>query len=153
MKKNFRIVREVWLGLGLSLFSLFFLRQCDGLNQRTAQYPKIMLTILLLLSAALLLQGLYYSFQPEQYQRRYGKSNKSIQWNVVTQPLFVFGASIVYLCLFYFTNFFLATAIFVPLLMWIFGERRVMPILLTTIGLELFVYLVFVQLLHVYFPV
>ena len=41
---------------------------------------------------------------------------------------------------------------FVPLLMWIFGERSVLPILLTTVGLELFVYLVFVQLLHVYFP-
>mgnify|MGYP000810277098 FL=1 len=53
---------------------------------------------------------------------------------------------------FYFTNFFIATAVFVPLLMLVFGERKVLPILLTTVGLEAFVYLMFVKLLNVYFP-
>ena len=152
LKKNFSVVREVWLGLGLSLFALFFLWQCNNLNQRAAQYPRIMLTILLILSAALLVQGIYYSFQPGRYHNRYGKSNKSIQWKVVIHPLFVFGTTLVYLALFHYINCFVATALFVPLLMWIFGERSVLPILLTTVGLELFVYLVFVQLLHVYFP-
>ena len=152
MNKKFSIVREVWLGLGLVLFSLFFLWQCNSLNQRAALYPRIMISILLILSASLLVQGLFYSFQPERYEKRYGKSNKSIQWSVVTNPLFIFGATAVYLALFYFINFFVATAIFVPFIMFIFGERKVLPILLTTVGLELFVYLIFVQLLNVYFP-
>lgn len=152
MNKKFSIVREVWLGLGLVLFSLFFLWQCNNLNQRSAQYPRIMLSVLMVLSAAMLIQGLFYTFQPERYYRRYGKSNKSIQWNVVTHPLFVFGATIVYLVLFHYINFFVATALFVPLLMFIFGERKVLSILITTVGLEVFVYLIFVQLLHVYFP-
>ena len=149
---KFSIVRELWLGLGLVAFSLFFLWQCNNLNPRAAQYPRIMLGVLLALSAALLIQGLYYSFQPERYHKRYGKSHKSIQWSVVTHPLFVFGATVVYLILFHYINFFVATAVFVPLLMFIFGQRRVLPILLTTVGLEVFVYLVFVQLLNVYFP-
>ena len=42
LKKNLSVVREVWLGLGLSLFALFFLWQCNNLNQRAAQYPRIM---------------------------------------------------------------------------------------------------------------
>ena len=152
MNKKFSIVREVWLGLGLVLASLFFLQQCGTLNERAAQYPKIILSVLLILSAALLVQGVFYSFRPERYQKRYGKSNKSIQWSVVTHPLFVFGATVVYLILFHFINFFVATAVFVPLIMLIFGERKVLTILLTTVGLELFVYLVFVKLLNVYFP-
>lgn len=151
-EKRCSIVREVWLGLGLVAFSLFFLWQCNGLNQRAAQYPRIMLCVLLALSGALLFQGLYYSFHPERYHKRYGKSNKSIQWSVVIHPLFIFGATVIYLALFHFINFFVATALFVPLLMFIFGERKVLPILLTTVGLEVFVYLVFVQLLNVYFP-
>lgn len=152
MKKRYAIVREVWLGLGLVLFSAFFLQQCSTLNQNAAQYPKIILTVLLVLSAALLIQGIYYTFNPERYNNRYGKSNKSIRWSVVIHPLFVFGATLIYLILFHYINFFVATAIFIPLIMWIFGERKILRMLLTVVGLELFVYLVFVELLNVYFP-
>lgn len=152
MKKRCAIVREVWLGLGLVLFSAFFLQQCSTLNQNAAQYPRIILTVLLVLSAALLIQGIYYTFNPERYDKRYGQNNKSIRWSVVTHPLFVFGATVIYLILFNFINFFVATAIFIPLIMWIFGERKILRMLLTVVGLELFVYLLFVQLLNVYFP-
>ncbi|MGI6029075.1 MAG: tripartite tricarboxylate transporter TctB family protein [Candidatus Heteroscillospira sp.] len=152
MNKRFSIVREVWLGLGLVGFSLFFLQQSSNLNARAQQYPKIILSVLLVLSAALLIQGVYYSFKPENYQKRYGKSTKSIEWGVVTKPLFVFGTTVIYLILFYYINFFVATAVFVPAIMFLFGQRKVLPILLTTVGLELFVYLVFVLLLKVYFP-
>lgn len=152
MKKKLSVVREVWLGLGLVAFSLFFLQQCSTLNKRAQQYPKIMLTVLLIFSAALLIQGIYYSLNIERYQKRYGKSTKSIEWSVVTHPLFVFGATVLYLALFYYVNFFVATAVFVPAIMFLFGQRKVLPILLTTVGLELFVYLVFIVLLKVYFP-
>ena len=67
-------------------------------------------------------------------------------------PLAVFGLLVVYLALFHFTNFFIATAIFVPVMMLLYGQRKVLPILLVTVGLELFVYLVFMKLLNVYFP-
>ena len=153
MKKKFSIVREVWLGLFLVAFSGFFLKQCDNLNQKAAQYPRIILTILLIFSAALLVQGIWYSFRPEAYQEKYGKSKQDVNWNVISNPLIVFAATAVYLALFHFTNFFIATAVFVPLIMLIFRERRVLPILLTTVGLELFVYLMFVKLLHVYFKI
>lgn len=152
MKKKASIVREVWIGLALVLFSVYFLFQCNNLNEKAAQYPLIIISILLILSAALLIQGLYYTFKPESYYKRYGKDSKSIEWGVVTHPLIVFGVTVIYLVLFHFTNFFIATAVFVPLLMLVFGERKVLPILLTTVGLEAFVYLMFVKLLNVYFP-
>ncbi len=152
MNKKFSLVREVWLGLGLVVFSAFFLGQCNNLNQKAAQYPRIILTVLLAFSAALLVQGIYFSLRPAVYEEKYGKSKKSISLDVIANPLIVFGATAVYLALFHFTNFFIATAVFVPLIMLVFRERRVLPILLTTVGLELFVYLVFMKLLHVYFP-
>ena len=152
MNKKFTVVREVWLGLALTAFSAFFLQQTSTINKRAQQYPRIILTVLLILSLALLIQGIYYSFHYENYLKRYGKSTKSIEWGVVTHPLLVFGLTVLYLALFHFINFFVATAIFVPLVMLLFGERKVLPILLTTVGLEVFVYFVFVRLLHVYFP-
>ncbi|MBO6041083.1 MAG: tripartite tricarboxylate transporter TctB family protein [Oscillospiraceae bacterium] len=153
MKKKISVVREVWLGLFLMAFSGFFLKQCDNINQKAAQYPRIILTILLVFSAALFLQGVWYSFRPEAYREKYGKNMQAVNWNVVFHPLVVFAAAAVYLALFHFTNFFIATAVFVPVIMLIFRERRVLPILLTTVGLELFVYLMFVKLLHVYFKI
>lgn len=152
MEKKFSVVREVWLGIGLVAFSAFFLSECRKLNENAAQYPRVILSVLLAFSIALLGQGIWYSFRPEKYQARYGKSTKSVDWNVVANPLIVFGATIVYLALFHYINFFVATAIFVPLIMWIFKERRVLNMLLVTVGLELFVWGMFVKLLHVYFP-
>lgn len=152
MNKKVSIVREVWIGLVLVLFSVYFLFQCNELNQKAAQYPRIIISVLLALSVALLIQGIYYTFKPESYYKRYGKDNKSVEWGVVIHPLMVFGVTVIYLALFYFTNFFIATAVFVPLLMFTFGERKILPMLLTTVGMEAFVYLLFVKMLNVYFP-
>ena len=68
MNKKFSLVREVLLGLGLVIFSAFFLGQCSNLNQKAAEYPRIILTVLLVFSAALLAQGIYFSFRPAVYQ-------------------------------------------------------------------------------------
>ena len=152
MEKKVSIVREVWLGLGLVAFSTFFLFECNKLSEQAAQYPRIILSTLLAFSVALLIQGIWYSFRPQKYAERYGKSAKAIDWNVVSNPLIVFGATVLYLVLFHFINFFVATAVFVPLIMWIFRERKVLNMLLVTVGLELFVWLMFVKLLNVYFP-
>lgn len=150
--KKFKIVREVWLGLGLIAFSAFFLNECNKLNQMAAQYPRIILSVLLGFSIALFIQGVWYSFRPVQYAARYGKSTKDVNWKVVMNPLVVLAATVVYLALFHFINFFVATAVFVPVIMWIFRERKILTIVLVTVGLEVFVWLVFVKLLNVYFP-
>lgn len=153
MNKKFSIVREVWLGLGLILFSLFFIGQCDTIaNQSAADYPRMMLSVLLAMSTLLFAQGLYYTFMPAKYLARFGKSNKSVGLDVVGRPLITLALTALYVALFIYINFFVATAVFVPLLMLLFGERKMITILCTTVGLELFVYLVFMKLLSVHFP-
>lgn len=148
-----RITREVYLGIVLTLFSVFFLFETNKLNIRATRYPRIILMTLLLLSLGLLVQGIYYSFNREKYDAKHGKGNAEIGMAVFGYPLILFGLIVAYLVLFHFTNFFIATAIFTPLVMLLFGERRVLAILLTTIGIDLFVYLVFVLLLKVHFAI
>lgn len=152
-KTSKKITREVYLGIVLSLFSVFFLLETNKMNIRAAKYPRIILVTLLVLSVGLLIQGIYYSIYRDKYEERHGKDNKEIGLAVFGHPLIVFGLIVIYLALFHFTNFFIATAIFTPLVMLWFGERRILPILLTTIGIDLFVYVVFVLLLKVHFAI
>ena len=147
MKKR-KILKEVWIGLGLTLFSLFFLSEANKLMKAAAKYPKFILTTLLTLSAALLVQSIFYSLFPDKQK----KQAAPLELGALKFPMLVTAAIILYVVLFNVTNFFVATVIFVPLMMLLYGERRMLRILLGTVGLELFVWLVFVQLLNVYFP-
>ncbi len=49
-------------------------------------------------------------------------------------------------------GFFLVAGVFIPLVAWLLGYRRKSVILLVTLGVLLFVWLVFVQLLNVNLP-
>lgn len=147
MKKR-KILKEVWIGLGLTLFSLFFLSEANKLMKAAAKYPKFILTTLLVLSAALLVQSIYYSAFPDKQK----KTSAPLEIGVFKFPMLVSLLVVLYVVLFNVTNFFVATAIFVPLMMLLYGERRMLRILAVTVGLELFVWLVFVQMLNVHFP-
>lgn len=147
--KSKKIFKEVWIGLCLTLLSIYLLFEIRNIPAVPARYPRVILIVLLALSAALTIQSIWFSIRPEKAA---GKTSAPVPLSETTFPLAVFGLLVVYLALFHFTNFFIATAIFVPVMMLLYGQRKVLPILLVTVGLELFVYLVFMKLLNVYFP-
>ena len=62
-----------------------------------------------------------------------------------------FLLTVVYTIAIKFINFFISTAVFVPIIMLLFDDKNVRNIILTTVGVELFVYIVFVQILSVNF--
>jgi len=140
------VTREVWLGLILALFSLFFIWQAQDLDEG-AKYPTAILGVLCVMSVGLLLQGLYYTWHPEKYHQ----DTESVTWQGVKDPLICFVLVVVYLALFKLIGFFISTAIFVPVIMYFFGERKIRNMLLVIVGLEAFVYVVFVQILNVNF--
>lgn len=140
------IKREVWIGLILLLISLYFLKVAQTFGEGS-KYPSVILTTFGILSFGLLVQGIYYTLHPQNYKQ----DTPKIVWNDLKKPLMCFALVIVYVVLLKLINFFIATAIFIPPIMKLYGERSVRNIILTIIGLELFVYIVFVQILNVNF--
>ncbi len=60
---------------------------------------------------------------------------------------------VMYAGLFSYTGFYIASALFLPVTMFVLGARKPVTIALTTLGVLGFVYAVFERLLEVYMPV
>lgn len=146
MENKKTINRNVWIGLILVLFSAFFISQAQDLGI-AKRYPTVILSILGGLSLLLVIQGIYHSMHPAMAKEKVAEVN----WATTKLPIVTFLSVVLYLALFKFAGFFISTAIFVPIIMYLFGERKPLPMICTIAGLEIFVYVVFVIVLNVNF--
>ena len=143
-----RILKEVWIGLGLVLIAAYFrFIACNELNEKAAEYPKYMFSLLLIMSLALTIQGVYFSLKPSAIN----KTEAPLTLGIIKFPMLVFADVVLYLIAFYYLGFFVATSLFIPLTMFLYGEKKILKILAVTVGLDVFVYVVFYVLLHVHF--
>lgn len=143
---KYEIKREVWIGLVLFLFSAFFLKEARNFGEGS-KYPTVILSTLAILSAGLLVQGVYHTIKSQNCK----KEKFAIPWITIKRPMICFLLTVVYTIAIKFINFFISTAVFVPIIMLLFDDKNVRNIILTTVGVELFVYIVFVQILSVNF--
>ncbi|MGE4283154.1 MAG: tripartite tricarboxylate transporter TctB family protein [Clostridia bacterium] len=147
-KRLNKINKDVSIGIGLILFSIFFLYESTKIHKGAAEFPKIILLTFLILSIILVVIGITKTLNPTLEK----KSDKKILFSEIKSPLIVFLISAVYIALINIIGFFIATTLFVPIIMWYYGIRRFRQILVTTICLDLFIYVLFVRLLNVFLP-
>ena len=83
LKRRVNLTREVYIGAILVLMSGFFIIETNKLNAMAARYPRIILFTLLVLSAALLAQGVYYSLNIKKISQKYGKEKQEINLSVL----------------------------------------------------------------------
>jgi hypothetical protein len=148
MSEKRKINNDVYIGIILTIVSLFFYFEAAKIHQEAAQFPKLMLAALVIMSALLVAFGIRKTLRPELTL----KSDTLLKFKVVRTPLIVFGIVALYMALIRFTGFFIATAIFVPALMVFYGVKSIRVLLITDIALNLFVYALFVRLLKVVMP-
>lgn len=146
--KRHKINIDVILGTILMIFSGIFLYESFKLNKIAGEFPKIILTVLLILSALLTILGVRKTIHPEFTI----KSDTLLNIKVIQSPLAVFAIIAVYIVLIKYIGFFIATLIFVPVYMLYYGMKNIRIILLTDIILNLFIYVLFVKVLHVMLP-
>lgn len=77
------------------------------------------------------------------------KITNPINWEAIKVPMLIFLMTVVYIVLFNFTNFFIATTIFLIALMRFYKVTSWKTIMLTTIVFDIVVYVGFVRFLHV----
>lgn len=130
---------DAWLGALFIAASLVFYKLSDEFaefNSEAATWPRGVLVVTIILSVLLLIHGLRLTQQRAETEIPKGR--------VFIAPLIATVVIIAYAVTMEFTDYFISTAIFVPLGMFAQGQKSWKVILGVTAGLELFVYLLFV---------
>ena len=148
MEKLKRLNRDVYIGIGLIAFSVFFLMESTKMHPGAAEFPRIILAVFLILSVFLMGNGLINTWKPERLK----KSDKPIAAAELKSPVVIALVSLAYVAAIDFIGFFIATTVFVPAFMLLFGVRKLAPILIVTASIDLFIYVLFTKLLSVYLP-
>ena len=148
MNEKRKINIDVFIGIILTAISVFFFMETRKLHPVAARFPTVVYTLFIGMSVLVFILGVWKTLKPE----RALKSDTLFNFKVIQKPLVVFAIVAGYMVLMNFTGFFISTIIFVPVLMFYYGVRSIRTIILTNIGLNLFVYLLFVRVLRVFLP-
>ena len=142
-----QIHAEVWLGGILIILAVEMeLQVMAGQfpNASAAVWPKAVLIGIMILSALLVIHGLQMTKDAD--------GNADLGGAVLKGPMASLVMIVAYAVCMSFTGYFVSTAIFLPLGMAALGQRNWKAILGVTVGLELFVWFLFVVQLQLRMP-
>lgn len=141
-----KIHSEVWLGgILIALAVIFYVMAGKFPNQDAATWPKAILIGIMILSALLVIHGIRLTKEKED-------SNNQKSTGMLKGPMASMVMIVAYAACMNFTGYFVSTAIFLPLGMAALGQRNWKAILGVTVGLELFVWFLFVVQLQLRMP-
>lgn len=136
---------NVWIGGVLIILSAIFYGMAGKfVNPSAAVWPRAVLGGIIILSALLVLNGVK--------QTAAHADPGLIPLDIIKGPMAALLVIVVYAVLMKFTGYFVSTAIFLPFGMFALGQRNWKAILGVTVGLELFVYVLFVMQLQLRMP-
>ena len=140
-----QIHAEVWLGgILIILAVIFYIMAGQFPNTSAAVWPKAALIGIMILSALLVIHGLQMTKDAD--------GNADLGGAVLKGPMASLVMIVAYAVCMSFTGYFVSTAIFLPLGMAALGQRNWKAILGVTVGLELFVWFLFVVQLQLRMP-
>lgn len=140
-----QIHAEVWLGEILIILAvIFYIMAGQFPNASAAVWPKAVLIGIMILSALLVIHGLQMTKDAD--------GNADLGGAVLKGPMASLVMIVAYAVCMSFTGYFVSTAIFLPLGMAALRQRNWKAILGVTVGLELFVWFLFVVQLQLRMP-
>lgn len=136
---------DVWMGgLLIILSAIFYMMAEQFSNPEAATWPKLILLCIIILSVMLVLHGIKLTQQNAE--------PGTIPVNVLKGPAATIVMVVLYAIVMNFFGYFVSTAIFLPLSMFILGQRNWKAIIGVTVGLEVFIYVLFVMQLQLRMP-
>lgn len=137
------IHQDVFIGFFCVGLCLLIYALNKDLPSDAAMMPKLLDGLLAILSVLIINQGLQKSKVPADQQK------KLLVWEDFKVPLVTWGIVALYVALFYFVGYFVATAIIIPLLMRYMKQTNWKLIIAIDVGYLLVIYFVFVRMLGV----
>lgn len=140
------ISNDVFLGLFTAIISVIFLIQTLEFPESVRLLPGLALGLALMFSLWIAGAGVYKTVQVRNGKADY--TNPEMK----KRPFILLGTIAIYVFCIQEIGFFVSSAVYLPCAMLLFGQRKVLPIIVSTIGVLLFIYWLFVMQLRVYMP-
>lgn len=139
MKRN-----NIILGLVMSLISIGYFLIISQLSEKAAMYPKFIAIVLFSLSAVFTVKSIIE-------KKKDGKEEKLFEGFLPKQFVFVLSMAFIYVFLIKILGYFFSTALFLLVTLTGLKAKRT-AIILTSIGVCIFIFVVFKVLLNVPLP-
>jgi len=148
---NWRLMRNIhldtFIGLLMLVVSGYFYSLTQEMPPEPAEFPKIVLIILMIFSLVIMSKGILLSIRAkkkglivEQY------------FDKIRGPMVVYFALCIYVVLIELLGFFASTTIASAFFMLLFGMKSYTKLFLVLIGINVFIYLLFVWQLKIVLP-
>ena len=144
--KNRQIDADAISGVVLLLISGFFYVKAGQLLPQAAMWPKMLLIVIAIIAALLTLKGMQKTLRAAENDTLVLSLKKMGAPLAATIVMMSFAACMTL------TGFFVSTAFFLPLSMFLFKQRKPAVLFGVTVGVEAFVYWLFVTQLSLRMP-
>ena len=136
-------IQDLVIGLITVALGVFMWMQTAAFTDDSKQFSRFVLALFILMGAILCVLSIVNAKKP---------TGKEVKAKEFVNPLIVFAMIVAYAFLMTTIGFFPATLLFMPALMIFMGYRRWLPMICTTIGMNLFIWVLFVYSLKVRLP-
>ncbi|MFD2924893.1 tripartite tricarboxylate transporter TctB family protein [Halobacillus naozhouensis] len=148
-----KIHQDVFVGGAIVAICVVFYINSLDLADQAASYPRGVLAIFALFAVIIIINGLKKTKQERSGQEvEYDDEEEDLSMKLLESPLVVLGIVIVYGVLVSLIGFFPATVLFMSGFLLYRGVKDWKSYLYTVVGINLFIYLLFVMQLNVQLP-
>jgi len=140
------IHQDVFISIVIFLSLGFLFMVSLNIKGDSGLFPRLVIGGLALLNTVLLFRGLMKTKEANANNR---EVENTINLETIKWPLIVLAVSVVYVAIFNFTNFFVASTVFLIGLMKLYKMKSWKTIILVTLAFNIFIYLGFVLALNV----
>lgn len=147
--RKFTIHQDVYISTLLLALGCYVFYLTTKLKPASARFPRIALGVFMVLMIWILVSGIHKSIAAT---REGNKDVRLLKWAQSRMPLALFGITVLYAVGLDLMGFYIASAVFIPVVMLFFRCRNMKLIVAVTAGTLLFVYLMFGMFLHAPLP-
>lgn len=146
MMKSKKIHQDVYASIVIYLVLLFLFVVALKLPENSAIFPNMLIAAITILNTIVLFNGIK---KTKSMREENSTAEDSIKFEAMKKPLIVFLLSVIYIILFAFTNYFIATGIFMVALMRFYKIASWKKIILIILVYNIIIYFGFSKLLNV----
>lgn len=121
--------------------AIFLIASFSIKDSGSRSFPQVICVLAILLATGFLISSMR------------GKQNENMDFSGTGRALVIAGMMLIYCIGCHTIGFYLATGIYMPIAMWYLGQRNKKLIIALSIGLPLFIWLVFAKLLTMQIPI
>ena len=136
-------IQDLVIGLVTTALGVFMWVQTAEFSDESKQFSRFVLALFILMSVLLCVISLIHAKKP---------AGKEVTIKEFKNPLIMFVLVVAYAYLMTVIGFFPATLLFMPAAMIFMGYKRPLPMICVTVGMNLFIWVLFVYSLKVSLP-